>query len=267
MYINKDYFEEYLDFFPDAPSLVLVRSVELKNYPKQNIKHPILDLCCGDGFFSKCLGLSDIYGCDLDPSVIKKAENTNIYKELKICDVKDLSVYQSGYFKTVLSNCALEHVEEIENVLSELKRVLADDGYLIMTVPSELLFSSFSIKKFLELIGLKNLGKQLLDEYNKKQAHRNILSLYQWEKLLNKAGLIISDTFYLFDKKSYKIVMFYEWLFTLRAVNVANRFFKLIFSHSVRKAFWRTLLKKYYLSSLPLLDEGGELVIVAKNEK
>lgn len=30
---SKDYFEKYLEHFPDAPSLVLVRSVELKNFP------------------------------------------------------------------------------------------------------------------------------------------------------------------------------------------------------------------------------------------
>jgi hypothetical protein len=47
---SKDYFEEYLKEYPDAPSLVLVGSVELKNFPYRYLEPPILDLCCGDGF-------------------------------------------------------------------------------------------------------------------------------------------------------------------------------------------------------------------------
>lgn len=48
---SNDCFEEYLDRFPDQPSLVLVRAVEANNFPIPYIQSPVLDLCCGDGFF------------------------------------------------------------------------------------------------------------------------------------------------------------------------------------------------------------------------
>lgn len=260
---DKDYFEEYLEYFPDVPSLVLVRSVELKNFPKEFLKHPILDLCCGDGFFSKQLGLSEIYGCDIDNSAIKKAKDANVYKELKVCDVRDLSVYPDAYFQTIYSNCALEHVEEISIALSEISRVLARNGHLIMTVPSELLLHEFPPKKFFKSIGFGKLGEKLLYKYNHKQAHRNILSLTQWEKLLNESGLEVYQHFYLFDESSYKSAILCDWLLTLRVFGIINRFFRIIFSIRARKAIWRRFLKQYYLKSTPLKN-GGELVIIAK---
>ena len=130
MYNVKDYFEEYLNYFPDAPSLVLVRSVELKNFPKDFLKHPILDLCCGDGVFAKLLGMSGIYGCDINRDAIEKAKDPFVYKDLKVCDVRDLSEYPDEYFQSVFANCALEHVEDINIVLSEVNRILAKGGIL-----------------------------------------------------------------------------------------------------------------------------------------
>lgn len=265
MHDDKDYFETYLDHFPDAPSLVLVRSVELRNFPTTFLKPPILDLCCGDGFFCATLGLKHISGCDISERAIQLAKEKGVYSDLKISDVRKLP-YQNSSFNSILSNCAPEHVEEINIALSEVSRVLMKGGHLIMTVPSQLLLNGFPPKKFFESIGLGRFGEKLLYEYNKKQTHRHVLTLNQWQKLLNEAGLKIFHHFCLFDESSYKIAMFCDWLTTLRVFNIANRFFRLILPCWGRKAFWRSLLKEYYLRSTPL-DEGGELVIVAKNEK
>lgn len=262
---NKDYFETYLDEFPDSPSLVLVRSAEAKNLPILFLKQPILDLCCGDGFFSLTLGLRNISGCDISGSAIELARVKGIYNDLKVCDVRKLP-YEDNSFNTILSNCALEHVEEVDVALLETSRVLTNGGHLIMTVPSQILLDDFPIKKLFESMGLKRWGNKFLHKYNEKQAHNNILSLEQWEKLLHKAGYKIQHHFYLFDDGSYKIAMVCDWLSTLYAFNIANRFFRFILPCWVRKTFWRKLLKKYYLSSMPL-NEGGELVIVTKNEK
>jgi ubiquinone/menaquinone biosynthesis C-methylase UbiE len=260
---NKDYFVIYMEKFPDVPSLVLVRSVELKNFPREYIKQPVLDLCCGDGFFSKCLGLTEIYGCDIDKSVVMKAEETKVYKDLKVCDVRDLYVYPDAYFRTIISNCALEHVDGINNALSEISRVLQKDGTLVMTVPSDLLMDAFPPKKFFHSIGLKKFGQRLLDKYNEKQAHRNILSLNQWTEQLNKAGLKVVYHCYLFDESSYKTVLMWDWLLSLHFFSIIHKIFRLLLPPRARESFWRKKLKKLYLKSSPL-EKGGELLITAK---
>lgn len=154
-------------------------------------------------------------------------------------------------------------MNEIDIALSEVCRVLAAGCSLLMTVPSALLLDGFPPRNLFESIGIARLGKKLLDEYNKKQAHRNILSLNQWEKLLNEAGLRMLHHFYLFDESSYKIAMLCDWLLTLRSFSFANHIFGAIVPCWARKAFWRRILKETYLRSTKL-EKGGELTIIAE---
>ncbi len=260
----EDYFDKYLEYFPDAPSLVLVRSVELKNFPKEFIREPILDLCCGDGFFSKCLGLSEIYGCDIDKSAIKKAEDTNIYKEIRVCDVRDLTVYSDAYFQTIISNCALEHVNEIDRTLTNIARILKTRGCLIMSVPGNNLNDWYLPKIIFERLGLHKYGKYLLGEFNKRQTIINLYSLNKWRKKLDDAGFKIVKHFFLFNERYYKVATFLDSLGG-HFLGKFHLIFRRITPLTFRKFLWWRMLKPIYLKSEPI-DFGGELVIVAEKK-
>lgn len=259
---NTDYFEMYLERYAGVPSLVIVRSLELKHFPKEFLKSPVLDLCCGNGFFSECLGIKDIFGCDIDNNVINKAKTLNIYKEVRNCDVRDLSPYSDESFDTVISNCALEHVDGIDKALGEVSRVLKKGGHLIMTVPSENLNYWYYPKIFFNKIGLKTYGMKLFNSYNNRQAHLNILAEDLWKNKLGHKNLNIIKRFYFFNENEYKFATFLDSLggHILRRINfIFIKTTPLI----IRKFFWRNLLKPIYLNSLPL-EKGGELVLVAQ---
>ncbi len=261
---DNDYFEKYLEYFPDEPSLVLVRSVELKNFPKEFIRQPVLDLCCGDGFFSKCLGLSEIYGCDIDESAIKKAEDTNVYRQAKVCDVRDLSVYPDAYFQTIISNCALEHVDGIDRTLTNITRVLKTGGHLIMSVPSNNLNDWYLPKIIFEKFGLHKFGKHILEKYNKRQVIINLYSLNMWLEKLNGAGFKIVKHFFLFNERYYKVATFLD-SFGGYFLGKFHLIFRMITPVTFYKFLWRKMLKPIYLKSEPI-DFGGELVIVAEKK-
>jgi SAM-dependent methyltransferase len=198
---DKDYFELYLENFTDSPSLIIVRSAELKHFPKEYIKEPVLDLCCGDGFFAKALGLKNAYGCDIDPSALEKARRLKeVYKEVEFCDARTLEKYPSNFFNTVISNCALEHVDGIELALESISRVLKKDGVLIFTVPSENLNKWFPG------------SKDKLFKFNKRQMHLNIYPIEDWEELLTKNSFEVEEYFYLFNEKQYRIAIFFDAL-------------------------------------------------------
>jgi ubiquinone/menaquinone biosynthesis C-methylase UbiE len=255
---SKDYFEEYLKEYPDAPSLVLVRSVELKNFPYKYLEPPILDLCCGDGFFAEQLGLSDIYGCDIDEKSIAIAKTRKIYKEVCKCDARSLEAYPDNFFTTIISNCALEHIDGIESVLKACHRVLNKKGKLIMTVPSSNLNRWFPG------------SKEKLVKYNARQRHLNIYSIDEWSNLLNHIRFQIVEYYYIFDEKSYKVAIFLDSLPEILSKLYAIYHYTLrITPKIVKKFLWRKLLKKYYLQSKPIRNNSsGELVIVAiKNER
>jgi len=258
---NRDYFEAYLEHFPDAPSLVVVRSVEAKHFPKDFLRQPVLDVCCGDGFFSMCLGLNEIYGCDIDESAIKKAEDTNVYKEARVCDVRDLSVYADAYFETAISNCALEHVDGIDRALANIARVLKNGGHLVMSVPADNLNNWYLPKVICEKLGFDNYGKTLLGKYNKRQSVFNIYSLSIWEQKLAAAGLEVTENFFLFSQKEYMLVTFLDSLGG-PLLGKLDFIYRKLTPTVLRKIIWRKVLKPIYVNSKPI-DFGGELVIVA----
>jgi len=251
---DKDYFEEYLDRFPNSPSLVLVRSVELKNFPQKFIAPPVLDLCCGDGLFAEILGLTDAYGCDIDEYALNKAkERASVYKDVKLCDARNLNEFRSNFFNTVISNCALEHVDGIEDALKSVSRVLKDKGKLIMTVPSKNLDRWFP-----------GSNEKLL-RHSSRQMHINVFSLEEWKEMLEKSNFKIIESYYLFNETSYKTAIFWDAL-----PELLGPFFKLYYwatkfmPKQFKKLIFRYFLKQYYIESIPLYENGGELVIIAE---
>jgi len=253
---DNDSFEIYLDNFTDFPSLIIVRSVELKHFPKEYIKEPVLDLCCGDGFFAKALGLKNAYGCDIDLSALEKARRfKDVYKEVEFCDARTLEKFPSNFFNTVISNCALEHVDGIELALESISRVLKKGGVLIFTVPSENLNKWFPG------------SKDKLFKYNKRQMHLNIYSIDDWKGLLTKNGFEVEEFFYLFNEKQYRIAIFFDALPELLPKPIFALYYIMIklLPKSIKKIIFRIALKPIYYNS-QVGDTGGELVIVARKK-
>ena len=102
------------------------------------IKPPVLDFGCGDGFFAETVfgkGKIDV-GLDLLNSRANEAESKKIYKKISYYDGSTIP-YPTHYFQTVISNCVLEHIIEINKSLNEIHRVLKPNGYFLTTVMTE----------------------------------------------------------------------------------------------------------------------------------
>jgi len=242
---NQDFFEIYLNHFPTSPSLVLVRSVELKNFPKQYTQYPVLDLCCGDGFFASLLGLKgNIYGCNINIDALKIAKRRGVYKDLKCLDVINLDQYPDNMFNTVISNCALEHVKGLEFTIKEVARVLKKNGTMIISVPSNNLNMYYPGTK------------EKLALYNKRQAHFNIFSLEDWRIILKQFSILYH--YYLFNREQYKLCITLDSLPEL--LGTFYMIYHLITKfvpRNILKCIWRKKLKTIYLQSQPLLENGG----------
>lgn len=195
--LDRDYFEEYLENFPLSPSLVLVRSDEAKNFPYEYIKEPVLDLACGDGFFGKIIGLDQFYsiGVDIDKKSLELAKSRNVYKDLFCDDAMSLSKLSSS-FNTVIPNCAMEHITDVNQAIKKISKILNCGGHFIFSVPSEKLNTLF-------------LFRDKLDEYNKRQRHFNIFYENIWIDILSQFSFSIQDKFYIFDDKQYRIAIFW----------------------------------------------------------
>lgn len=160
--------------------LGLIRTAEVGLYKKYIQMHrPSLDIGCGDGFFAQlAFGKLD-FGVDLENSRIDQAKETNIYKKLLVFGGINLPL-KEGSIATVVSNCVLEHVDDLGGLLDDIYRVLRPGGKAYLTVMSQP-WENY-------LLGTKLLGNFYKKLMRKIQKHRNLLTEKQWMEKFNESG-------------------------------------------------------------------------------
>jgi 2-polyprenyl-3-methyl-5-hydroxy-6-metoxy-1,4-benzoquinol methylase len=100
---------------------------------KQNLR--ILDAGCGSGNTTLELKkFGNVYGIDFSFSALRYAKNRGINKVVQSSSY-DLP-FLSNTFDVITILDVLEHIEDDSRVLKELKRILKQDGIILITVPA-----------------------------------------------------------------------------------------------------------------------------------
>ena len=132
----------------------------------------ILDCGCGFGsFYNLTENLNTIY-LDFSFNLLKKFENTHNLKTSKICgNVLNLP-FKDGSFDLILCINVLEHIKDYKKALNEIKRVLKDNGTVIIVVVNsesfinEEIFNDFKIyHRALNLNNFKNIDELNILDY------------------------------------------------------------------------------------------------------
>lgn len=102
----------------------------------------LLDYGCGDGTLLAMLsgenGLETGVGCELDPRVVVECRRRFNSTKLKFIGVDEADTPQhASTYDLVFCMEVLEHVVAFEQVIDRLRRLLAPDGRLIVSVPVE----------------------------------------------------------------------------------------------------------------------------------
>lgn len=99
----------------------------------------VLDAGCGVGYGAEIIargGASRVVGVDLAPEAIATASaTTEAAVEFQVADVRDLP-FGPGSFDLVVCFEVLEHLEDPERAVAELKGVLREDGVLVVSSPN-----------------------------------------------------------------------------------------------------------------------------------
>jgi SAM-dependent methyltransferase len=156
----------------------LIRPQEAYYFSKYSkyIKSPVLDYGSGDGFFARIAfkRLLDI-GLDVPTGRIKEAIGKgSSYQNLIIYNGANIPLQKSS-ISTVVSNCVFEHLPNIQSKLLEINRILKPGGYCLTSVMTD------RWEKF--MLGQKIVGDRYLLKLRSIQAHHNLLSYGDWEKL------------------------------------------------------------------------------------
>ncbi len=179
------------------------RALECHRFSQEKLVHPVLDVGCGDGFLCRtAFGEKLEVGIDLDPKEIERATASGSYGKAICASATDLPLKPNS-FKTVVSNCVLEHIPDIDQALREIHRVLKRGGRLMITVPSECFSNDTFFQRLLAGIGLSKLGLWYVTSLNRVFKHHHVDSSTVWSKRLKKAGLRMEKAEYLIPLKTF----------------------------------------------------------------
>ncbi len=190
--INKKLFVSFLRVYAFQPATALWRAVEvdvLRSF-LPTIGN-CLDLGCGDGKLTAILFENndntnlEIVGIDGDEYETIQAAQLPLYKRVHTSLASNIPE-DAESFDFIISNSVLEHIQNIEETIAEISRLLKSKGKFVFTVPGSnfhsclhgTLFNSTSRERYLR-------------EIDERLAHYRYLSLAEWEVLLSKYKLSI----------------------------------------------------------------------------
>jgi len=101
----------------------------------------ILDLACGQGFFSHALSTSGarVTGVDVSTELINLAKkHAGHNEEFHIASVDDMSKFDNNQFDAAVSILAIQNIEKIGNVFKEVSRLLKKEGkfFIVLNHPA-----------------------------------------------------------------------------------------------------------------------------------
>jgi len=225
MRTRQEFFGHYLKHTSVAHSLW--RCYECERFSKDRLAHPVLDVGCGDGFFAEAVFGHLDAGIDLDGDEIAKAQAKGIYDEV-LCASATKMPFKSATFRTVISNCVLEHIPDIDAVLKECNRVLKPGGTVVTTVPSEIWDNDSFYLKFFKVFGFNEGAQWYNRKINQIFRHYHVDEKGIWEKRLRKAGFKLVTAEYLIPAPVYH--SFEKW-----------------FIPAIPSKIWKSLLKRWLL--------------------
>jgi 2-polyprenyl-3-methyl-5-hydroxy-6-metoxy-1,4-benzoquinol methylase len=157
----------------------------LKLIEKRNFKN-ILDAGCGCGIFIPTLQKCGKYvvGIDLLSNLCKvKSKIPGNFVKADICKMP----FKDGKFDCIVCLSVLEHVNNLSNALSEIKRCLSKNGKVIFGIPASNLLTNLWLK--FDKLKLKTKDKIRLRKYfthehmDRKKIYKKIKKEFKIEEI------------------------------------------------------------------------------------
>ena len=159
--------------FPRYPSLAhsFWRAQELSIFHRHlaRLTPPRLDFGAGDGSFASLLLSRVEIGVDTDAAALAIARRRAVYDRL-VESTNAAVPLPGGVAGSIFSNSVLEHVGELDAVLTELARLLRPGGALVFTVP---------VRRYSDHLRLF-FGERATRRINAEASHRNLLEEAEW---------------------------------------------------------------------------------------
>lgn len=234
---------EVENIYPRVVSIVFWRAWEVAAYRYFHLTEPVLDLACGDGRFF-CFSwpkVGNVIGIDHDAAACEHARASGVYREVHQVPAHQLP-FPDGSFASIFSNCALEHMDYIDQVLAESCRVLKPGGLFVTSVVTDKFVEWGMMPILSKLFQAEKRGVALWQEYENYHQLRNPFSQEEWVARMEKAGFTVLEQIPIAPEPSGRLFMLFDELWHLKLENGTD------VSQPLHE----------YLASLPNFTEGFE---------
>lgn len=117
-------------------------NLNIKNYIDGHLQRlesgaRILDASCGDGYLTRnYLGKYQVHGFDCEKEAVEYCQKEYPQDTYFLTDVYRIPI-EDGFFDGVVSSMAIEHYSDPGAALRELRRVMKNEGIIVIITPNE----------------------------------------------------------------------------------------------------------------------------------
>lgn len=185
----------FVNYLQEAPlPLAMERWLECEIYKTKSFAHPILDIGCGEGMYAYILFDEKIdTGIDPNAKELDRAKEYGAYDELINCFGNAIPKPDKSY-QTIFSNSVMEHIPQIDNVLKEAYRLLADNGKMYVTVPTDMFDQYSVVYQVISGVGMDGLAKKYRVFFNRFWAHYHFYDKSGWVEVFERNGFKIFES-------------------------------------------------------------------------
>lgn len=188
-----------------APHRAILRSVEARLMASVPLVHPVLDIGCGDGHFASIAYQEPIdVGIDVMERDLNEARTRvpDVYLDVVKASATELP-FPDESFATVVSNCVIEHIPDVDVVMREIGRVLRPGGTFATTLPSEHYPEFLLGSTIARRLGVQRLATGYGNFFNRISHHYHVDPPQVWRARLEEVGLEIERHSYYFSKEAH----------------------------------------------------------------
>ena len=183
----------------------------------------VLDLSCGEGYGSLMLAEEscEVIGIDIDENTIRHASTKYVKKNLEfiIGSMSDIPIKDEKLFDVIVCFEAIEHIEDHDGLMKEVKRLLKADGVFIVSTPNKYICSDqpnyqnpFHLKELYlnEFEGLLSKDFKNIFFYGQNvYLSSNVFPLYEEPGPTKEYTIEKGDNEFLFVSSDKKLAKFY----------------------------------------------------------
>ena len=255
--------------YPNILPLCIWRAWEFAAYQNLNIKEPVLDFGCGDGQFFRLLwpNAKEVIGLDSNYFLLGSALKSGTYH--KVCTGQGQKIpFKENSFNSVLANCSIEHMNNVDLVINEIYRCMRKGGLFIASIVTDKIIEWTTLPLLISIIGEPKKAEILQNKYIEYHNLVNPLSLEIWIRLITDAGFEIFECTPIVPEMTSRFFLFLDHLWHVDGSSgeVGSQIYDYLNNHSNSKQS----LRKIYHGILDMDNDwsiGSGAIIFARRCK